>query len=270
MVRVSGQDIKEIAWLESVTWRKPGVVEVRFCRWTLDRADWMISSSRILECVDDDLLGEINGVEFEFVSGMYKVTIIFSKGNTLGGGDRNKYSMRASMDRDNLFNHPSIDQICKKYDGYRDVNRREVYFPKTIDKKKLKGKGPNGRPWTGANWPVLGEGYPDGHIRNPFHGMQFFFLPSVEFTMENLEYGGFNFNKVSGSLGYADVPPQSGFAFLASSARAKRVGGGGRVSAQVKWIVSDVSLRKRGNDFTCKKTWRSKVDPGWPKPVYKK
>lgn len=276
--------LRSTAWLESIQWKKPGILTVKICRYTLNLNDWQIASEAIKRIVDSEILGERESVEFEELSGYWKVTLTFIKGSEhrfVDGQDNNKYNVRAILFRDSIFNHIFKDKIVAKYQGFVDPVTQQVYFPKTIDKNRLGkaagggSKNPHGRPWTGWNWPLLGGEYPEGHIRNPYHGVAFFLQPSVEFTVETIHVGGsLSWNRFTKELGFGDRPPLYGFAFLGRNAQAvdRVMEGGkpGRVKPQYRWIVSDLNITKIGKEKKVRQSWRSKADPGWPIPIYKR
>jgi hypothetical protein len=267
--------LRGLVTLERVTWQKPGIVEVTVSRLTADILDTSISMSDVVRCVDAVLLGALDEIKTEiFEAGIWRVFYIFKKFQKYGTGDDRKFSLAAGVERLDLRLHPFIDSIKKKYGGWENPQTRQIIFPSVLRKQTLNQR-PSvnhfGDPWTGSDWPELSDS--PGLIKNPFHGVRYFLAPYSEITIERAGAGALDWAELQRELGKAwPLPNDTGFSFLARGARGFRTttsdGGRGRVAGGAKWVVVAKSMRRQGGDFSESTTWRSRVDPGFPRPVY--
>lgn len=232
-------------FLESVSWSKPGLLEVRISGFFPIDAKGKISSETTPE-VKSHFTGAnlvLEGREMSWQDGVAKVSWIYRAGNEIDrspedrspdGMHAEQWTMSATVQQIPLETHPKLKQIMAVGGGVFSEGR--VEFPRYINGEK-----------------------------NPWYGITDFLFPSISVSVKLPPRSrGFNFSELN-YLGYSDVvggkhPSMAGFSFSGISA----------YSGHRPWLLTDMNFLKRGNSLFEVRSWRWGGMVGWADPVYSK
>jgi hypothetical protein len=231
---------KDSARLESISWRKPALVEI-----TLSRYENPAGSSEPVPTLADftDFKAAYVGSRVEMSGGVRRRFFTFRMGRNIPKSqtDREKqdyqeqWSMNTTLDQWDIQRHPNFPLLRKKYNG--SVVREVVVWPRHIQDPKSKEKKV---------------------IKNPMFGVRSFFVPQVEVSVEKglIDGSKMDFTQID-EVGYADRP--TGFGFFAIPVSDPAI-----FSA---WVMTEKSFRVAGVDRLERRVWRSSYG-GFPKAVY--
>jgi hypothetical protein len=237
MVKIHGK-AAESARLESITWRKPALIEI-----TLSQYEEPGKEAAMPNLADfTDFKATHVGSKLEVHEGVRRRFFIYrmAKNIPMSPTERNRqnyqeqWGVNTVLNQQEIQQHPKFPLIKKKYNG--SVVNEVVVWPRYIQDPESKDKKV---------------------IKNPMFGVRGFLAPEVEVSVE-IGYSEFpmDFTQIN-EVGYIDQP--LGFGFFAVS---DPTGGG-----NADWILTDKSFQVAGMDRIEKKSWRSQWG-GWPRAVY--
>lgn len=247
--------------LKSVTWTKPGVIEIQISKTGLiqdlkgmQSAAPKPQSFTPWQAVFDGSSYKVTGIACEVIwKFIYGAEIEAAKGDRSPNGMHSEEWSMSSVFRDEeLILHPNINDIMQKYKGY--VQGGRVYFNRYIfiedpeDANKTK------------------------RVKNPFYGTRAYFTPSVELSVEKykettakLDFGDFD------GVGYSKYDQEvqtptawpgggvTGFAFL-DTLKPKN-------AKNYTWLLVSKKTRKSAIDCVRGWTWRCDLK-GWLGQLY--
>jgi hypothetical protein len=233
--------------LDSISWRKPGILEVQISTYALSQGFVMPEAPLIEDHInfpDITPVLEVRRVRNEGVA--TRVEWVFRAGQEMPDSptDRQEYdrksqwSMDVSLMQMPITVHPNLKNIMEVGGGvFRDG---EVDFPRMLN---------------GA--------------RNPYYGTSEFVVPSVTMTCQTIEVSsGMSFAQID-KLGYSRKGQvvqnpvgrggeAIGFAFVSMS----------KGEGRRPWLLVEHSVRRAGNEQYESKTWRYGGVMGWADPIY--
>ena len=233
--------------LDSISWRKPGILEVQISTYALSRGFVMPAAPLIEDHInfpDITPVMEVRRVRNEGVA--TRVEWVFRAGQEMPDSptdrqDRDKksqWSMDVSLMQMPITVHPNLKKIMEVGGGvFKDG---EVDFPRMLNGAK-----------------------------NPYYGTSEYVLPSVTMTCQTIEVSsGMSFTQID-KLGYSrkgqkdQNPVGKGDADIGFTFVSKGESGGRR-----PWLLVEHSVRRAGNEQYESKTWRYGGIMGWPDPIY--
>jgi hypothetical protein len=222
--------------LESVKWKKPGVLDVVVSKIFLTRdgpGKVTVDASKVWR----GPLGRLVGISYENHDVYSKKIVSYRAAAAVGGaGGSGPYtqggggvdetlSLSVVMDQVDLARHRNISTILSAGGGV------------LIDGKIV--------------WPSHIMGGNGEMIRNPWFGVQSFFCPRVEVSIER----------------YAKVNKNNNDVISASELDGLGWFDGGPVDVGVNWVLTGRSVLKTKNQQITKTTWQGSKH-GFPEPVY--
>jgi hypothetical protein len=232
--------------LDSISWRKPGILEVQISTYALSMGFVMPAAPLIVDYVTFSVTPLLEAVRARNEGVATRVEWVFRAGQEMPDSPtdrqeddrKSQWSMEVSLMQMPIAMHPNLSRIMEVGGGaFKDG---EVDFPRLL----------NG-------------------VKNPYYGTKDFVLPGVTMTCQTVETSsGMSFTQID-KLGYSrkggleQIPvgrngAAIGFGFVSATA------GSGRRP----WLLVEHSVRRAGNEQYESKTWRYGGVMGWPDPVY--
>lgn len=247
--------------LKSVTWTKPGVIEIQISKTGL------IQDLKAMQA-EAPKPQSFTPWQAVFDGSFYKVTDIaceviwkFIYGAEIEAAEKDRspegmhseeWSMSCVFRDEELILHPNINDIMQKYKGY--VQGGRVYFNRYIFIEDPKD----------ANKTI--------RLKNPFYGTRAYFAPSVELSVEKykettgkLDFGDFDavgYSKYDSEVQTPTAWPGgggTGFKFLDSLAP--------KDAKNYTWLLVSKKTRKSAIDCVRGWTWRCNLK-GWLCQLY--
>jgi hypothetical protein len=221
--------------IESVEWRRPGVMEVQVvalieCGATVPKPP---EASAYLK----GFTGKLIETRVERIATADRVTWKFRGGvppSKIGASKYNDstdhyWSMDVALMQIPITVHPKLDAILKAGSGF--LNKGDVEWPRYVAGKK-----------------------------NKWYGISSYLFPTVVVTRDSVrESGGdISFTEIDG-VGFSEGGIKSGFNFSES------VGAGRKA-----WLLESHTMTKVGNELRERKTWRWGGVRGWADQLYDK
>jgi hypothetical protein len=233
--------------LDSISWRKPGILEVEISIGVLSRGFTMPAAPKVNDYIDfKDLTPALEAVRTRNEGVATRVSWVFRAGQEMPDSptDRQEYdrksqwSMDVSLMQVPITVHPNLKQIMEVGGGvFKDG---EVDFPRMLNGAK-----------------------------NPYYGTSDFLVPSVAMTCQTIEpSSGMSFSQIN-KLGYSrkDGVVQNpvgkggvaiGFGFVDIN----------KGEGRRPWLLAEHSVRRAGNEQYESKAWRYGGVLGWADPIY--
>lgn len=233
--------------LESVSWRKPGLVEITVSTYALSENFVMPAEPDIAEYVGfGDTVPILQAIRAQNEGVATKVSWIFRAGRELPDSEtdrqetdkKSQWSMDVSLMQVPITVHPNLKVIMEVGGGvFRDG---EVDFPRMFNK-----------------------------VRNPYYGTSDFLVPSVTMSCQTIEpSSGLLFGQID-KLGYSRKggkiqKPEGrggddiGFTFVNIN----------KGSERLPWLLVEHNVRRVGNEQFESKTWRYGGVLGWANAIY--
>jgi len=232
--------------LESISWRKPGILEVEVSTYALSQGFTMPAAPLIKDYVTFSITPVLEAVRARNEGVATRVSWVFRAGQEMPDSPtdrqeddkKSQWSMEVSLMQVPITVHPNLKQIMEVGGGvFRDG---EVDFPRLLNGAK-----------------------------NPYYGTSDFVVPSVTMTCQTVEVSsGMSFTQID-KLGYskkADVVQDPvgkngaaiGFGFVSMS----------KGEGRRPWLLVEHSVRRAGSEQYESKTWRYGGVMGWADPMY--
>ena len=232
--------------LESISWRKPGILEVEISTYALSQGFTMPAAPLIGDYVDFGVVPALEAVRARNEGVATRVSWVFRAGKEMPDSEtdrqeddkKSQWAMEVSLMQMPITMHPNLKQIMEVGGGvFKDG---EVDFPRMLNGAK-----------------------------NPYYGTGDFVLPSVTMTCQTVEASsGMSFTQID-KLGYSrkggvvQNPVGKNGAAIGFGFVSVNVGGG-----RSPWLLVEHSVRRAGSERYESKTWRYGGIMGWPDPVY--
>ncbi len=217
--------------LESVSWRRPGVMDVTIT--ALIKINSKIPATPTSSGLAG-YYGELVERRIERVGGADKVTWLFRSGyrsSELGASSDGDefWSMEVSLMQEPITCHPNLDKILKAGQGV--LKKGEIDWPRYIGDKK-----------------------------NSWYGVNSFLFPSIVVSCEKIKKKGGNFSFTDiDDVGFSKSSLPGGFNYGGSAGKNRK-----------KWLLESHQLSRVGSDFRERKSWRWGGVLGWIDQLYDK
>jgi hypothetical protein len=221
--------------LESITWRKPALVEITISQ----HEDPAAPASEPKLSAFTDFEATLHGSRVEVAEGVRRrfFTFRMARNIPMSPTDRQdstnyqeQWGMNTVLGQEEIQRHPDFPKIRKRYNG--NVVNEVVIWPRYIqdpdsEEKKI--------------------------IKNPMFGVRSFLSPEVEVSVD-IGYSLFpmDFEQMN-EVGFVDTP--SGFAYFSVA------------EDGANWILTEKTFTEAGIDRMERRAWRSRR-LGWPTEVY--
>jgi hypothetical protein len=244
-------------WLDSVSWRKPGVLEIRISEYVLFEnvfKDAKVPAVKDFFNAPPGVRPQLEGYETGWRDGYYTRTWVFREGvesprsprdssPAYKGAHAEQWSISATVMQVPIETHPNLKAIIKAGGGVFSDGRLE--FPRYL-----------------------------GEIKNPWYGTTDFLFPSVMVSVELPPVGeALDFSTLQ-YLGTTDFAPQGAKSRSGDRAGAAETGFPAidNVTAMKNrkpWLFINSSAVKRGRKLIVRRQWSWGGRAGWADPIYK-
>lgn len=161
--------------VESISWRRPGVLEIIISKIFKTKEPRQAPSlANLISGVSDARLtesffkfeGAVSKIFFKYQAGVSFACPSNAEGSE---AEKEQWSADVVLDQRNIATHPKIDAILKA--GWGSLYQNKVFWPRMIYKDATeKDEEGNGQ----AKIPV----------KNPFYGIKYYFAPRIEIIRE--------------------------------------------------------------------------------------
>jgi hypothetical protein len=248
MKPVVSPDARSIPYkLDSISWRKPGILEVEISCFALTDGFTKPSDPNVGDFVDfGDVTPVLEGYRRQNLGTATRVVWVFRAGKEIPDSPtdrqisdtKSQWSMDVSLMQAPLTTHPNLMQIMEVGGGV--LRDGEVDFPRMINGAK-----------------------------NTYYGTTDFLVPSVTMSCDTIEpSSNMSFNQIDG-LGYSRRDGEE----------QKPIGKGGadiafkfvdvsKPTGRRAWLLISHTVRRAGTQQYESKTWRYGGVLGWADPMY--
>lgn len=234
MVKIH-ESVSDSVKLESITWRKPALVEITISQYEDPAAP--ASEPKLSDFTDFE--ATLHGSRVEVAEGVRRRFFTFRMARNIPRSPTDRqdstnyqeqWGMNTVLGQEEIQRHPNFPKIRKRYNG--NVVNEVVIWPRYIqdpdsEEKKI--------------------------IKNPMFGVRSFLSPEVEVSVD-IGYSLFpmDFEQMN-EVGFVDTP--SGFAYFSVA------------EDGANWILTEKTFTEAGIDRMERRAWRSRR-LGWPTEVY--
>lgn len=234
--------------LDSISWRKPGLVEVEVSCYALSDGFTMPADPDVRDhfVLENNVVPRLEARRVRHEGTVMRVSWVFRAGREIPDSPtdrqtsdtKSQWSLNVSLTQEPITCHPNLMTIMEVGGGV--IKDGEVDFPRMLNGAK-----------------------------NPYYGTRDFLVPGVTMTCETVEPGSnMSFSQIN-KLGYSQKdgieqkPVGKGGADIAFKFVDMSKGAGRK-----PWILIEHNVRRAGLEQAESKTWRYGGVAGWADPIY--